>query len=262
MPIQGHWSGSLHVTKAPNNPGFPRTRQRAILTSGPRPLQERWLKKHLVKDESPLFWVSLDTLLTKCVKVTEEEWRHFVREERLSASVDFPSSLFWKDLLKIYPKAKVSWIFQKTPKLLRAGIAQWPGPSAMVRVGEEHHLADTAAEEQPGCHLQPPPSGSWFDWRVDRNVGTSTGPNWPPAIHRLNPFPPAGDGSDWSDIHGDCGKGKITDVEVKIEIKNDTSLRLFVMLLHLWALVACLVLLSKVKRKLSSFIRPGKPRLF
>jgi len=40
-------------------------------------------------------------------KVTEEEWRQFVREERLSAGVDFPSSLFWKDLLKIYPNAKV-----------------------------------------------------------------------------------------------------------------------------------------------------------
>jgi len=40
-------------------------------------------------------------------EVTEEEWRHFVREERLSASVDFPSSLLWKDLLKIYPNAKV-----------------------------------------------------------------------------------------------------------------------------------------------------------
>ena len=40
----------------------------------------------------------------------------------------------------------------------------------------------------------------------------------------MYPFPPAGDDSDWSDIHGDCGKGKITDVEVKIEIKNDTSL--------------------------------------
>ena len=63
-------------------------------------------------------------MLTKCVKVTEEEWRHFVREERLSASVDFPSSLLWKDLLKIYPNAKVARIFQKTPKLLRAGIAQ------------------------------------------------------------------------------------------------------------------------------------------
>jgi len=40
-------------------------------------------------------------------KATEEEWKQFVREERLSACVDFPSSLFWKDLLKIYPNAKV-----------------------------------------------------------------------------------------------------------------------------------------------------------
>ena len=40
-------------------------------------------------------------------EATEEDWRDFVREERLSAAVDFPSSLFWKDLVKIYPNAKV-----------------------------------------------------------------------------------------------------------------------------------------------------------
>jgi len=38
---------------------------------------------------------------------TDEDWRDFVRDERLSAAVDFPSSLFWKDLVKIYPNAKV-----------------------------------------------------------------------------------------------------------------------------------------------------------
>ena len=40
-------------------------------------------------------------------EVSEAEWREFVRDERLSAGVDFPISLFWNDLVKMYPKAKV-----------------------------------------------------------------------------------------------------------------------------------------------------------
>ena len=36
------------------------------------------------------------------------QWREFVSAERLSASVDFPSSLFWRDLVRIYPNAKVA----------------------------------------------------------------------------------------------------------------------------------------------------------
>ena len=40
-------------------------------------------------------------------EVSEAEWREFVQDERLSAGVDFPISLFWNDLVKIYPKAKV-----------------------------------------------------------------------------------------------------------------------------------------------------------
>ena len=48
-------------------------------------------------------------------EATEEDWRDFVREERLSAAVDFPSSLFWKDLVKIYPNAKVVTYFLSKP---------------------------------------------------------------------------------------------------------------------------------------------------
>ena len=48
-------------------------------------------------------------------EATEEDWKDFVREERLSAAVDFPSSLFWKDLVKIYPNAKVVTFFSKLP---------------------------------------------------------------------------------------------------------------------------------------------------
>ena len=30
------------------------------------------------------------------------------RDERLSAGVDYPTSLFWKDLMRLYPNAKVT----------------------------------------------------------------------------------------------------------------------------------------------------------
>jgi len=40
-------------------------------------------------------------------KVTDSDWKEFVKDEKLSASVDYPSSLFWPDLVRIYPKAKV-----------------------------------------------------------------------------------------------------------------------------------------------------------
>ena len=40
-------------------------------------------------------------------EVTDGDWRQFVKDERLSAGVDYPSSLFWKDLVRIYPNAKV-----------------------------------------------------------------------------------------------------------------------------------------------------------
>ena len=39
--------------------------------------------------------------------MSDAEWREFVRAERLSAGVDYPISLFWKDLVRMYPKAKV-----------------------------------------------------------------------------------------------------------------------------------------------------------
>jgi len=40
-------------------------------------------------------------------EATEGEWKEFVKAERLSAGVDYPMSLFWKDLVKMYPNAKV-----------------------------------------------------------------------------------------------------------------------------------------------------------
>ena len=39
--------------------------------------------------------------------VTKEEWKRLVKDKRLSAGVDDPVSLLWRDLVKIYPNAKV-----------------------------------------------------------------------------------------------------------------------------------------------------------
>ena len=40
-------------------------------------------------------------------QLSDQDWRDFIRESQLSASVDYPMSLFWKDLARLYPKAKV-----------------------------------------------------------------------------------------------------------------------------------------------------------
>ena len=40
-------------------------------------------------------------------EVTDDDWKEFVAAEGLSAAVDYPMSLFWPDLVRIYPGAKV-----------------------------------------------------------------------------------------------------------------------------------------------------------
>jgi len=40
-------------------------------------------------------------------EVTPQEWRDFVRSEGLSAGVDYPMSLFWRQLMDVFPDAKV-----------------------------------------------------------------------------------------------------------------------------------------------------------
>eukprot|EP00092_Neocalanus_flemingeri_P009387 GFUD01010101.1.p1 GENE.GFUD01010101.1~~GFUD01010101.1.p1 ORF type:complete len:282 (+),score=55.81 GFUD01010101.1:104-949(+) len=40
-------------------------------------------------------------------ELLEEDWKQFITSEGLSAAVDYPMSLYWKDLLKMYPNAKV-----------------------------------------------------------------------------------------------------------------------------------------------------------
>ena len=39
--------------------------------------------------------------------LTDQDWLEFIRASRLSASVDFPMSLYWRDLARLYPGAKV-----------------------------------------------------------------------------------------------------------------------------------------------------------
>ena len=40
-------------------------------------------------------------------KLSDLDWLEFIRTERLSAAVDFPMSLYWRDLVRLYPNAKV-----------------------------------------------------------------------------------------------------------------------------------------------------------
>ena len=40
-------------------------------------------------------------------ELSDSDWLEFIRTERLSAAVDFPMSLFWRDLVRLYPNAKV-----------------------------------------------------------------------------------------------------------------------------------------------------------
>ena len=40
-------------------------------------------------------------------ELSDEDWREFIRTERLSGAVDFPMSLYWRDLARLYPNAKV-----------------------------------------------------------------------------------------------------------------------------------------------------------
>ena len=39
--------------------------------------------------------------------LTDQDWREFIRSGQLSASVDYPMSLYWRDLARLYPRAKV-----------------------------------------------------------------------------------------------------------------------------------------------------------
>ena len=40
-------------------------------------------------------------------EVLDEDWKQFIKAEGLSAALDYPMSLYWKDLVQMYPNAKV-----------------------------------------------------------------------------------------------------------------------------------------------------------
>ena len=40
-------------------------------------------------------------------EASDQDWKEFVKAEKLSATVDFPSALFWRKLMILYPSAKV-----------------------------------------------------------------------------------------------------------------------------------------------------------
>ena len=53
-------------------------------------------------ENNPAFWTKASK-----GKVTDEEMMTFIKSSNLSAAVDFPMSLYWKDLARLYPSAKV-----------------------------------------------------------------------------------------------------------------------------------------------------------
>jgi len=40
-------------------------------------------------------------------EVDDEDWKEFISQEKLSAALEYPFSYFWRDLARIYPKAKI-----------------------------------------------------------------------------------------------------------------------------------------------------------
>ena len=40
-------------------------------------------------------------------ELSDEDWLEFIRASKISASVDFPMSLYWRDLARLQPEAKV-----------------------------------------------------------------------------------------------------------------------------------------------------------
>ena len=40
-------------------------------------------------------------------QLKDEDWLEFIRASQVSASVDYPMSLYWRDLARLYPGAKV-----------------------------------------------------------------------------------------------------------------------------------------------------------
>ena len=60
------------------------------------------MMKTFTGKKDALFWPRVER-----GEVNEDGWREFISGEGLSGGVDFPMSLYWKELLVMYPNAKV-----------------------------------------------------------------------------------------------------------------------------------------------------------
>jgi len=84
--------------------GLPRTGTTSTFTALEKVLPGKChhMMRAFLDKNDPAFW-------SKASKgnLSEDEWKNFIRKSGLSASVDFPTSLYWKDLVKMYPNAKV-----------------------------------------------------------------------------------------------------------------------------------------------------------
>ena len=71
-------------------------------------------------------------------KVLEEDWKEFIKAEGLSAAVDYPMSLYWKTLMKIYPNAKVLLT-------VRDPVRWYQSVNNTIRLGLKFIMESTAA---------------------------------------------------------------------------------------------------------------------
>ena len=84
--------------------GLPRTGTLSTFTALERLLPGRC--HHMARAaQDPLdqeFW-----LRASKGELSDGDWVEFIRTSQLSASVDYPRSLYWRDLARLYPEAKV-----------------------------------------------------------------------------------------------------------------------------------------------------------
>eukprot|EP00091_Calanus_sinicus_P000876 TRINITY_DN10830_c0_g1_i2.p1 TRINITY_DN10830_c0_g1~~TRINITY_DN10830_c0_g1_i2.p1 ORF type:complete len:282 (+),score=72.09 TRINITY_DN10830_c0_g1_i2:151-996(+) len=84
--------------------GLPRTGTHSTFTALEQLLPGKChhMQRTMSGENDAVFWAKAGA-----GQVVEEDWKEFIKAEGLSAAVDYPMSLYWKDLMKIYPNAKV-----------------------------------------------------------------------------------------------------------------------------------------------------------
>ena len=84
--------------------GLPRTGTASTFTALEQLLPGRC--HHMLRafsdPEEPEFWSR-----AALGELTDADWLEFIKARQLSAAVDYPMSLYWRDLARLYPKAKV-----------------------------------------------------------------------------------------------------------------------------------------------------------